>query len=367
MGNLCTSRGVAIMSTKEEDLKTQSCAFASTITERVYDSEFGSAPPLLHVENGIGYKYTDLHEAKREAKRERKPIFCTRTGADFNKFIHCSALTHPLIVEAVESLFVTVTSDIDLEVPGAPMCAMLEILDEKGTPVLPHIGGDLLLIRNLVVVVQLLVESLTKCSIEVPKYLQLLLEEESGRLEVLPSGKRRKLDRIAIFGVCNSHVSEAKLANAAGVLDIQAGLYKGRQVLQVTYASRVTSFDSLSRYALSKNFATSIYYQSQDEFVVARSVCDQLQRSYHIIEKMEDSSLINNIVDGRSGVRKTALRYVPMTSLQKVHANKLVHEGKFNEASHLLSPRQAERMMRSFSDVNTRKDSVDLTLIESWS
>jgi hypothetical protein len=392
------------MSTKEEDLQSQSCALAnstSAFTEpispvspvsdslslncsRVNDSEFVSAPPFhvengsrandskfvsappLHVEYGIGYTYSDLREAKREAKRQRKPIFCTRTGADFNKVFHSSALTHPLIVEAVESLFVTVNSEIDLEVPGSPVCATVQILDEKGTPLLPHIGGDLLLRRNMVVVVELLVKSLTKCSIEVPKYLQLLLEEESGRSEVLPSGKRRKLDRIAIFGVSDYHVIEAKFANAAGVLNIQAGLYKGRQVLQVTYASRVTSFDSLLRYALSSNFATSIYYQSQDEFVVARSVCDQLRRSYHIIGKIEDSSLINNVVDGRSGIRKTALRYVPMTSLQKVHANKLVHEGLFNEASHLLSPRQAEKMMRSFSNVNARRDFVDLPLIEAW-
>lgn len=149
-------------------------------------------------------------------------------------------------------------------------------------------------------------------------------------------------------------------------MDIRSGLYKGRQVAQVTYASKVTSLDSLLRFALSRNLAASIYYRSQEEFVVARSVCDHLQRSYHIIEKMDDSSHINDIVDGRSGLRKTALRYVPMTNLQKLHANKLVHDGLFNEASHLLSPRQAERMMKCLSNIKLRRDSVDLTMLEAW-
>eukprot|EP00980_Cylindrotheca_fusiformis_P005595 scaffold1184_cov132-Cylindrotheca_fusiformis.AAC.16 len=346
------------------------CDSQQTVSEnssRLYDSEFGpSLAPPLQCENGIKYMYSDLSSAKREAKKQRKPIFCTRTRGDVEEMFLLSALTHPLIVEAVETLFVTVNTEVHLEVPGSPDCITLEILNHRGKALLPCFGGNLLLKGNDVLILEAMVKSLEKCSIPVPKYLQLLLQEEAGRTEVLTSGKRRKLDRVAIFGVSNLHVVEAEFAEVGGVLDIQAGLYKGRQILQVTYASKVTSLDSLLRYALLKSYATSIYYQSQEEFVVVRSICEQLRRSFHIVEKMEDSSLIKNIVDGKSGLRKTPLRYVPMTGLQKIHANRLVLEGMFNKATHLLSPKQSEIMMRSLSNVNGGNDSVDLSFADAW-
>lgn len=243
---------------------------------------------------------------------------------------------------------------------------VVEILDKRGNPLLPAIAGDHLRKKNLVVVVNALVKGLELSSKPVPKYLKLMLEEESGKTEVLPTGKHKKVDRVACFGVTDSKLTEGQFAGMNGVLEVEVCSYKEQHLLRVRYASRVTSLGALMKQALSKNLAKAIYYQSQEELILARMTCDQLHRSCHIIEKLEDPSLIHKTTTGRSGLRSTALRYVPMTDLQKLHANKLVNEGQFKEATQLLSARQLARMTQNFATVNSRRDSVDLTLVESW-
>lgn len=207
------------MNVKEEDPTNPSLTYGSvgTLTEMSPDSpksssldnsEYGTTPPLQS-KNGINYVCCDILEAKREAKRQHKPIFCTKMRGHFKNGFHSSALAHPLIIEAVETLFVTVNTEIHSESPVSAS-AMLEILDQEGTPILPQVGGDLLLMRNRVVLVDVLVKALIICAIDVPVYLQLLLEEESGKSEVSPAGKRRKLDREAVLGVSNCHEIEVK-------------------------------------------------------------------------------------------------------------------------------------------------------------
>jgi hypothetical protein len=347
---------------------------------KLYNSEYGTdststiPPPLSpgsRNPNSIHFAFQNLENAKRESKRTGKPIFCRRIGEKYDDSAVPNSLTHPLVVEAAETLFVSLTLESDLDVPT--VCASVGILDKDGKRIFPEIYGNQLTENSISLLVDMMVASLIKCKRIPPKYLCLLDEEESGKLEILPSGESKTLERVCIFGVSNIHAAEANIAASIGVLDIQAGLHVGRQVLKATYASKVTSFETIVNDAIKKNLVTTIYYQTHGEEMVARRVNNE-STSYRALDKMRDLGVekieevasINKIIDGRSGIRKTALRYVPMTNLQKIRTNRLVFQGYFNEATHLLSPRQAEIMMKSFSNVKTRVDAVDLSLREVW-
>ena len=321
-----------------------------------------STMPIGKTFGAIDYDFNNLEDAKNESRRTGKPIFCRKTGPLYSRPEDQCALSHPLVAEAVDDLFVTVT--IGIEEPENSIS--VELLDENGVVFSRPIGGELLLRSNVSVIVERMVESLEKCVAKrpIPKYLQLLHEEETGKQKVKPSGSRIRLERVALFGNSDCHSGEAEFAGASGVLDVQSGLFKGRPVLQVTYASRATSFDRLLKFALARNLVTSIYYQSQDERIVALSVTSQLKSSPSL-EKIDDIAQFFPISD-RSGIRKTQLRYVPMTSLQKTRANMLIQQDLFHEATKLLSPRQASIMMKSFSTDSKRVDAIDLPLTEAW-
>ncbi|CAJ1930629.1 unnamed protein product [Cylindrotheca closterium] len=373
MGNLCTHHDATVVLDQQQEAltKEQQLSNPNHLNNGTDSASGGSS--FFEIDHGvfipasehrdIKYVHRQLKYAQKEARKKKKPIFCLKTGESERHEFQSGALNHPLVIEAVETLFVTLKVEIP---PGEWDTTVVEILDKRGKPLLPAIADDQLRKRNLVVVVDTLVKGLKLSSKPVPKYLSLMLEEESGKTEVLPTGKSKKVDRVAFFGVMDSKLTEGKFAEMNGVLEVEVCMYREQQLLRVRYASRVTSLGTLMKQALSQNLAKSIYYQSQEELILARMTCDQLQRSSHIIIKMEDPSQIRKTTAGRTGLRSTSLRFVPMTDLQKLHANTLVNEGRFNEATRLLSARQSARMTKGFADANLRRDSVDLTLVESW-
>jgi hypothetical protein len=59
------------------------------------------------------------------------------------------------------------------------------------------------------------------------------------------------------------------------------------------------------------------------------------------------------------------MRYVPLTDLQADRANRWIHMGCFHEATHLqLSPRQEAILMKSYSNVSSRTDGVDVPIVD---
>jgi hypothetical protein len=216
----------------------------------------------------------------------------------------------------------------------------------------------------------------------------------------------------------DSHLAEVEFAGCAGVLATRAGHYHGgpggqqqhhepkqqHNAVLVSYDSRLLSYCSLVRYALQRRVGQIIYYQTNDERVAATMECDRI-RSSSTVQKLESSSTSpvqdNNkcnsdhshsshssrnkdltstartvpfscIVpdyDPKRALRKTPLKYVPLTSLQATRANRLVHYGRFNEAMHLLSPHQGLILLQKAMRTSTNKEMhemVDIPIAHAW-
>jgi hypothetical protein len=330
----------------------------------------------------IQYAYQDdLEGAEQESSETGWPVLCVQAEVPGDQEAGLNVLSHPLIVEAAESLFVTVSVTLDSDTlatryrpsPGRkPWCTTLKILDPNPSStgeeeLVPEIGGDLLTVG---LVAETMIKALKLNQKTVPQYLELLCEEETGRKYLMPSGVIKSVDRVAVLAVADCHEAEVDFAGLEGVLRTQAGIYQGQRVIQVHYASRKVTYGSLLQFAISLDNVQAIYFQSIDERVAAQMEIGKLVEGANpppsLIKLDLEDQQIKPIHDPKSALRKTEMRYVPLTDLQTTRMNRLIHQGNFHKATHLLSPRQGIILMKSFSNVSQRKLAIDVPIIKAW-
>jgi hypothetical protein len=321
----------------------------------------------LHDELGpIEYQYRTLEDAKIEAKRTNKPILCVEIEVPGDVDAGTDILSHPLIVEAAESLFVTVrqkarrtTRQSHLEPSRS---TKVSVMDDSGVDVM-EVWGEYL---SLAGVSSAMVRGLEASSKNIPAYLQLLREEESGCYRQSPSGTIQRVDRHAVFGMQDSNIGEVEFGGLDGVLSTRRGHIGHQKVVQIKYDSIRLSYSNLVRYALRRDMASIIYYQSNDERIAARVEIERMDNNESQIDAFVDKT-IQPDHDPKHALRQTMLRHVPLTDLQATRANRLVHLGVFNEAMHLLSPRQGRIMMQAMQGgLPRRMDFVDVPFVRAW-
>lgn len=355
------------------------CDFASTSTHPQSDSSsFLSAHPqgicrtrkYPHEELGaIGYQFTSLPEAKCEAIRQDKPLLLFEIEIPGNQAAGSDIFSHPLIVEAVESLFVSVrenpltkrNSQRNENLRKVPRTCV-RVLDSSGVDVVSGICDERLSLSGMI---SLMVAGLNSLRKTIPTYLLLLAAEEEGRLRYTSSGSTQRVDRQAIVGMANVATGEIEFADLEGIIATRAG-YVGRQrVVQATYDSTKLSYCNLVRFALQRKIADIIFYQTNDEKVGARM---EISRVGGNSELVHHTGTIQPCLDPKHALRKTLLRYVPLTDLQATKANRLVARGVFNEATHILSPRQGMILMMSMqSGLRTQlNEVVDVPIVRAW-
>lgn len=311
----------------------------------------------------IRYQFTCLDDAAREATKCQKPMLCIEVDIPGDVKTGREVLSHPLIVEAAETLFVSVfcrMRKVPVNVPGKHCYTKVRILDDDGADLVAPLMGKLLCVAK---VASAMIEALSVWSQHVPTYLQLLEEEHYGyRILVGPSGCFRRTDRQAVFGVACSKRGEVDFAGIDGVLATRAGYYDRNQVVRVTYDSTQLSYCSLVRYALQRDVAKTIFFQTNEERVLGTIESKRLNIKADLVKFLGP---MQPSVDPKHALRKTMLRFVPLTDLQASRANRLVDMGAFHEAVHLLSPRQGQILMRSIQN-SKRMDVTDLPITSSW-
>jgi hypothetical protein len=91
----------------------------------------------------------------------------------------------------------------------------------------------------------------------------------------------------------------------------------------------------------------------------------EFERSNYKADIVEFVGAMQPSVDPKHALRKTILRFVPLTELQSARANRLCDMGAFNEAVHLLSPRQGQILMRSLQN-SKKEDLTDVPIVSAW-
>ena len=286
-------------------------------------------PPIPVVTNGqpeeLGQVQwiRDLDQGRAEAQKSGKPILilfqevpgcsnCTRYGN--------STLSHPLIVEAIETYFVPVCI---FNNKGGKDAEALKIFNEPAwnNPVVRIVRTDnqdvVLRMPNFNSALQLvngMRRALGLSGVEAPRYLELLEEELSARESGLQT---------ATFSMYCFWTGEGVFGAIPGVIETEPGFQDGKEVVKVQFDPAVISRADLERQTQPKNMTSCA---KNEGFRIDR------EPKYYLAQ--------------------TDYRYIPMSSLQACRANSLV--GKNQSPDPLLSPRQLD-LLKKINE-NPKKD-----------
>ena len=352
-----------------------------------------------HEELGnIHFEFDSLEEARRASARREQPILCIEAEFPGDVTTGTTIFSHPLIVEAAESLFVTVQPrqlepqdendgvddsfgySFDRRFFTKSSCrTRVRILDDRGMDVLSPVEN-----MSLSQVLHSMVSGLESYRTHVPKYLQLFLEEESGKHQVLSKTRSRDIQRRAVFGMFNSVKAEVAFAELDGVLSTRSGVFGNRQqAVEVIYDSSRLSFCALVRHSLRAAGVNLVYFESNDERIAAQlevqryegsigkiqqRYADEKDEAKPSIKIMKGYGNMRASQNSKPALRGSILKFVPMTDLQATQANRLIHLQQFHKAMHLLSPRQGLIAMQAMQahGSNAFQDVVDIPICTAW-
>jgi hypothetical protein len=247
----------------------------------------------------------DYAAGLQRARAEGKPallLFDEVPGCSTVLAFGRGPLSHPLLVDAAEALFVPIVVYNNV---GGDDRRVLERWDEPAwnNPVVRFVDADerevapRLTDRTTAAVAEHMVEALGDAA---PAWLTLLAQEERAA--------QRGTDT-ATFSMACFWSGEGHLGRPEGVVGTQTGFVGGREVVEVTYDPQVLSRAALDAHAARGNAAV-----------------------------VHGGELRPSPGDDRYGLRHTAWRHVPMTSAQASRANAEIRAGR--DPSGWFSPRQ---------------------------
>ena len=269
-------------------------------------------------------------EAIAQSKKECKPIlilFQEVPGCGTCQKYGNEVLSHPLLVEAIETHFVPLAifnnkggADAEvLRLYNEPSWnnPVVRIVDDKGKDVVSRVSGN----YSALGLASAMTTSLIKSNGKAPVYLQLLTDELSAKSR----GTQTHTYSMYCFWT-----GEALFGKVNGVVATTAGWQNGREVVKVEYDPAIISLSQLDQIALGSSCKKS----AEGSFRT-----DQTPKYY----------LSNN-----------KLKSVPMTELQKSRVNSALAEGQ--NAETFLSPRQIQ-----IAAANSKENFVSVSLTEAWS
>jgi hypothetical protein len=300
--------------------------------------ETPSTAPDNPVELGNVHWQRDLATGKALSESTGKPLLilfqevpgcsnCTQFGS--------TTLSHPLIVEAIESLFVPVCIYNN---KGGKDGEALQRFDEPAwnNPVVRLVRTDysdliprIADFRSSTQLVAGMLRALDLAGVATPRYLELLDEELRARAAGVET---------ATFSMYCFWTGEGTFGDIPGVVETQPGFQDGKEVVKVVFDPSQVSREKLASLTQPKGFATCA---KNDGFRTDH------EPKYYLLQ--------------------TPYRYVPMTSLQASRANSLVGKNKLPDE--VLSPRQLALLenVKAQPDKKWKNMIGRYDLIKAWS
>lgn len=293
----------------------------------------------------------DLDHAKDEARKQNKPLFILFQevpGCSTCKHYGSQVLSHPLIVEAIESYFVPVCIFNNkggkdrqaLEFFGEPSWnnPVVRMVYKDLSPLVGRINGD----YSSYGLVSGINAALIKLGQPIPEYLSLLEEELLGN----QVGAEQ-----AVIGMYCFWSGEKSYGKMKGVLSTSAGFMNGSEVVTIRYNPRVTNLHQLIREGRQQGVADKLYESSDKRKLVDIPVYQ--------------SGIFKKDAEDKYYLYQSPYKYLPMTALQATRANSLLADGK--SCDPLLSPRQLQRLRKIKELKNAKlKNQIGQELITAW-
>lgn len=292
-----------------------------------------------------------------KAEKENKPVFLLFQEvpgcATCRNYGH-NVLSHPLIAEAIETLFVPVAiynneggSDAKvLKFYGEPSWnnPVVRIVGNNKKDIVDRVAGN----YSKLGVVAAMRQALSKKNLPIPNYLELLHEE----LAAEKSGTET-----ATFSMYCFWTGEKKLGNLDGVIETQPGFMNSREVVEVEFDPTKISFEMLLKQANKSGCASHVFAEDKEQLMASEEMVGNNSSSKKGTFRIDR--------EPKYYLSKTVYQYVPMTQLQAARANSLVGNGSL--PNEVLSPRQIALAKTLQSKKKGKlKSAINVGIQEAW-
>ena len=263
-------------------------------------------------------------------------------------------LSHPLIVEAIETLFVPVAifnnkggKDAKvLKYFGEPSWnnPVVRIVNNKKQDLIQRVNGN----YSRLGIVQAMRLALQTEDLAVPAYLALLEDELLAEQTGTES---------AVFSMYCFWTGEKEIGKLDGVVETQAGFMNGREVVKVKFDPEKIEYQNLLKSANQASCASHVYTDDKT----------QAKASENILGKgaVADTGKFRQDREPKYYLGKTVYRFIPMTQLQAVKVNSLIGQRQIPDA--LLSPRQLALLKTIQANPNGQwKDRINEDFVAAW-
>ena len=270
--------------------------------------------------------------AAETAKHQHKPLlvlFQEVPGCHTCVAYGDQVLSHPLIVDAAESLFVPVAvynnikgrDERTLQSFKEPAWnnPVVRIVTHDRRPLAARVADEYT-VRGIATA---MVEALRKTNRDVPEYLELLVEELNARSRGLET---------ATFVMHCFWEGESALGALPGVVSTMPGFVGKDEVVELGFDPNVISFGALFQKASSLKCADKVYARTDAQMELASTkLGDRAIRTEEVVRPDKQPKYY---------LLQTAYKHVPMTGLQAARVNALVQQDK--DPNRCLSPSQID-------------------------
>lgn len=275
----------------------------------------------------------DLDKALAESKASGKPVlllFQEIPGCQDCVNFGDQPLSHPLLVEAIEDLFVPVA--IHNNKPGYD-ATMLKRFKEPASnyPVMRFLnpdGKDIIDRQENIFTVhdvaKRLIEALATADRDVPVWLKLVM------LEADTSREHREWLTFTMHCFWDG---EAGLGAIDGVASTQASTYEGQEAVDVGFDPTIVSIEDLVKAADKAHCADTVYAHGDVQLVHARNVLAERVKPAHATPTAAPAA------DQKYWLGHSSMRFLPLTPMQAMKVNSAVHLNQ--DPKPWLSPRQS--------------------------
>ena len=303
-------------------------------------SQFWYAAEANPIELGLVRWERNYNIAIQRSKVEKKPVFMF-----FQEVPGCSTcstygrevMSHPLIVEAIETYFIPLCIYNNKKGEDARILEkyqepswnnpVVRIIDANGKDIINRVSSN----YSIGVLTDAVIRVLHKIKINTPEYLSIL-HTESNSYET---------DEV-VLGMYCFWTGEKAMATISGVRETEAGFMGGKEVVRVRFDPEIISVEDLVSKAKRANCADVVFDNDQIGLDV-------------VMRKKEN---FRKDTQTKYYLFNSKYRTIPMTPLQSLRVNYELSQN--GNPEYLLSPRQIALMQKS------KKNYIGKDLIEGW-
>jgi len=309
--------------------------------------------PQQDEELGLVDWYRSYPDALAKAKAIGKPIFILFQevpGCSTCKNYGNNLLTHPHIVEAIETYFVPLAihnnkGGDDGEILrkfgepswNNPVARIINSKSEKD--ITPRLNGR----YDMESLVSTIKNGILASNNLVPEYLNLLYEEHSA-----------KDVRETHFAMYCFWSGEKNLGKLDGVIATKAGFMNGAEVVKIKYDAKKLEEEKLIAFAANKQCADGVFSNDQREISAAKKLKINTKKKGVFRPDKEPKYYTFN----------SEYKYLPMTSLQALKVNTAL-SNKLSPDEY-LSPRQIELLILIKSKKVKQQMAIDQDFAMTW-